>query len=127
MAVGGHDSPTPVCPTAKCPNGSTLPGLKSVQVAALGWGMDSQGRFYFSMVNQPDPSIVRISADGTACDYVPSVVDVPSNLRENVGGGYDDFQFDFRAFTAPEPRPRRRHQGRPRLGVRRSLANDGPS
>jgi hypothetical protein len=39
--------------------------------------MDSQGRFYFSMVNQPGPSIVRISADGTACDYVTRVEEWP--------------------------------------------------
>ncbi len=84
--------------SALCPNGSTLPGLKTVQMAAQGWAIDSQGRFYFSMVNQPGPSIVRIAADGQTCDYLTSIVDIPSNSRSNVGGGYDDIQHDFRAF-----------------------------
>jgi len=55
-------------------------------MAAQGWAMDGQGRFYYSMVNQPGPSTVRISADGSSCDYLTSVVDVPSNTRDNVGG-----------------------------------------
>lgn len=87
--------------SALCPNFSTLPGRRTVQMTPEGWAMDAQGRFYFSMVNMPGPSIVRmtITESGTSCAYLTRVSDCPTcSDRTNVGTGYSDIQFDMRAF-----------------------------
>lgn len=88
-------------PESLCPNFSTLPGRKTVQMATQGWAMDAQGRFYFSTVGMPGPSIVRVTIDsqGTRCEYVTRVMDCPlCSTQSNVGGGYSTIQFDFTAF-----------------------------
>ena len=84
-----------------CPNYSTLPGRKTVQMTPEGWAMDAQDRFYFSMVNMPGPSILRLTIDGsgTSCEYLTRVNDCPTcSDKSNKGVGYSDIQFDMRAF-----------------------------
>jgi len=88
-------------PEELCPNLSTLPGRREVQMTPEGWAMDDQGRFYFSNVGMPGPSIVRLTIDGsgTSCDYLTRVTDCPTcTTQDNVGGGYSEIQFDMRAF-----------------------------
>lgn len=86
-----------------CSNFSTLPGLKTVQMTPEGWAMDEQGNHYFSMVNMPGPSIVKLSfaSDGTpSCSYLTSVNDCPTcSSQDDIGTGYSDIQFDLRAFS----------------------------
>jgi hypothetical protein len=90
-----------VSETSLCPNFSTLPGRKVVQLTPEGWAMDAQGRFYFSNIGMPGPSVLRITIAGntTSCDYVTRIMDCPTcSTQENVGGGYSTVQFDMRAF-----------------------------
>jgi len=82
-----------------CPNGSTLPGRKTVQMVPEGWAMDAAGNHYFAVISTPGPSIVKMTPDFSACSYLTRVTDTPSTtLTDNVGTGYDIVQFDFRAF-----------------------------
>jgi hypothetical protein len=84
-----------------CPNFSTLPGRRTVQMTPEGWAMDAQGRHYFSMVNIPGPSILRLTIDenGTRCEYLTRVNDCPTcSDQSNVGTGFSDITFDMRAF-----------------------------
>lgn len=88
-----------------CPNFSSLPGRKVVQMTTEGFAMDPQGRFYFSNVGMPGPSILRLTVAGvggasqTSCSYLTRVMDCPlCTTQDNVGGGWDVVQFDMRAF-----------------------------
>jgi len=88
-----------------CPNFSSLPGRKVVQMATQGFTMDASGRFYFSNVGMPGPSILRMTVAGvggatvTSCEYLTRVMDCPlCTTQQNVGGGWDTVQFDLTAF-----------------------------
>lgn len=83
-----------------CPNGSTIAGKKVVQMIGEGWAMDPAGNHYFAIIGMPGPSIVKLSPDFSSCEYLTRISSEAqsSTLKENVGGGYDIIQFDFRAF-----------------------------
>ncbi len=92
-------------PSSLCPNLSTLPGRTTVQMTTEGWAIDSQGRFYFSNIGMPGPSILRLTVAGvggaaaTQCEYLTRVMDCPTcSVQANVGAGYDSIQFDLKAF-----------------------------
>ena len=83
-----------------CPNGSTLPGRKVVQMVGEGWTMDAAGNHYFSIINTPGPSIVKFPPDFSSCSYLTRVTTATqTTLTDNVGAGYDIVQFNFRAFS----------------------------
>ncbi len=87
-----------------CPNLSTLPGRKVLQMTTQGWTMDSAGSFYFSNIGAPGTSILRLRVAGvggatqTSCDYLTRVTSCPTcTTQDNVGGGFSSLQFDFSA------------------------------
>lgn len=88
-----------------CPNFSSLPGRKVVQMATQGFTMDEAGHFYFSNIGMPGPSILRMTIAGvmgattTSCSYLTRVMDCPlCTTQDNVGTGWDTIQFDMTAF-----------------------------
>ncbi len=82
-----------------CPNGSTLPGKKVVQMVPESWAMDADGNHYFGNISMPGPSILKFPASFASCTYLTRISSEAqsSTLKENVGTGYDIIQFDFRA------------------------------
>ncbi|MFO0748217.1 MAG: hypothetical protein U1F43_21535 [Myxococcota bacterium] len=83
-----------------CPNGSTLPGRKVVQMVPEGWTMDAAGNHYFAIIGAPGPSIVKLPDDFSSCTYLTRVTTATlTTLTDNVGAGYDAVQFDFRALS----------------------------
>ena len=88
-----------------CPNYSTQPGRKVVQMTTGGWTMGPDGSFYFSNIGAPGTSVLRLrvagvgGASATSCSYLTRVTDCPTcSTQDNVGAGFSSFQFDLSAF-----------------------------
>jgi hypothetical protein len=87
-------------PTTLCPNGSTLPGKKVVQMVPEGWAMDAAGNFYFAYVNMPGRGVVKFGKDFAKCEFLTMAPDPnqSTTMKTAIGTGYDTIQFEMRAF-----------------------------
>ena len=87
-------------PKTLCANGSTLPGKKVVQLVPEGFAMDAAGNFYFAYINMPGRGVVRFPKDFSQCTFLTRVPDTnqSTTLKTPVGAGYDEVQFQLRAF-----------------------------
>ncbi|MBI5607327.1 MAG: hypothetical protein HY902_00435 [Deltaproteobacteria bacterium] len=85
-------------PATLCPNGSTLPGKKVVQMVPEGFAMDADGNFYFGYINMPGRGIVKFDKAFAKCSFLTMVPDMNQSTTSKtpIGGGYDSIQFEMR-------------------------------
>ncbi|MEY3014074.1 MAG: hypothetical protein RIT45_2809, partial [Pseudomonadota bacterium] len=83
-----------------CPNGSTLPCKKVVQMVPEGWAMDDAGNHYFAYVNMPGRGVVKFPADFSKCSFLTMAPDPnqSTTMKDPIGAGYSEIQFQMRAF-----------------------------
>jgi len=84
----------------KCPNGSTSPGRKTIQMHAGSMAIDAAGNFYLSgtATKNPGPSILKLDKSTMKCSYVSMILAATlTTFTKNVGGGFSQIQFPFRA------------------------------
>jgi hypothetical protein len=87
-------------PGTLCPNGSTLPGKKVLQMIPEGWAMDDDYNFYFAYINMPGRGVAKFPKDFSKCEFLTRVPDAnqSTTLKDPVGAGYSEVQFQMRAF-----------------------------